>query len=240
MTRPDIKAVFLDAGKTLFEETVSRPESFRQVASDHGAEPIDLAHVATVLDRALQELPTTWEGNFRYSLAWFQAYNGRVLSELGVAEDGLEKACEAIAKIYRDPANYRLFEEVPECLAELGRLDIRIGVVSNWSEVLPELMAELGLCEHVSFIVTSADLKAEKPDRPIFERALFRAGVPAAEAVHVGNHFENDVRGALNAGMRAVWIDRTTEGISDREGVPVVQDLRCFLGLLQAAVPSRN
>jgi FMN phosphatase YigB (HAD superfamily) len=63
--------------------------------------------------------------------------------------------------------------------------------------------------------------------------------VPAAETVHVGNHFEHDVRGALNAGMRAVWIDRAAEGLGDREGVPVVPDLRGLLELLGAGATAR-
>lgn len=239
MTRNDIKAVFLDAGNTLFTEKVGRSALFHQVAVAHGADAPDPDHVATVLARTLQDLPNSWEGHFRYSLAWFQAYNEQVLTELGVPENGLGDACESLVATFRDPATYRLYEEVPEVLAELGRLGIQVGVVSNWSEVLPELLADLGLDEHLGFIIVSADLKAEKPERAIFERALFRAGVPAAETVHVGNHFEHDVRGALNAGMRAVWIDRAAEGIGDREGVPVVPDLRGLLELLGTGATAR-
>lgn len=240
MTRNDIKAVFIDAGNTLFTEKVSRPELFQQIAVAHGGTSPDLAHVTTVLDRTREELPSTWEGHFRYSLAWFRAYNERVLAELGVPESSLEASCEQLGTLFRDPKSYRLFDDAREVLAELSQMGIQVGVVSNWSEVLPDLMDDLGLSEFVSFIVTSADLKAEKPERAIFERALFRAGVPAAEAVHVGNHFEQDVRGALNAGMRAVWVDRSSEGVTDREGVPVVQDLRGFLNLLVAAVSVRS
>lgn len=240
MTRNDIKAVFLDAGNTLFTEKVSRPELFQQIAVRHGAISPDLAHVTTVLDRTREEIPSTWEGHFRYSLAWFRGYNQRVLNELGVPESSQDAACEQLDLIFRDPNSYRLFDDAREVLAEMSTMGLQIGVVSNWSEILPDLMADLGLSEYLSFIVTSADLKAEKPERAIFERALFRAGVPAAEAVHVGNHFEQDVSGALNAGMRAVWVDRSSEGTTDREGVPVVQDLRGFLSLLVAAVSVRS
>ena len=90
----------------------------------------------------------------------------------------------------------------------------------------------LGLAETLDFVVTSADLRAEKPDRAIFERALFRAGAAAEESVHVGDHLERDVRGALNAGMRAILVDRDNGAGGDHEGVPVIGDLRGVLELL--------
>ncbi len=43
-----------------------------------------------------------------------------------------------------------------------------------------------------------------KPDRAFFEQALLSVGVPAEEAVMVGDDIENDVQGAQKAGLRGV------------------------------------
>jgi 4-nitrophenyl phosphatase len=43
-----------------------------------------------------------------------------------------------------------------------------------------------------------------KPDRPLFEIALRRMGVDAAQAAMVGDSVPSDVRGGQNAGMRTV------------------------------------
>jgi HAD superfamily hydrolase (TIGR01450 family) len=43
-----------------------------------------------------------------------------------------------------------------------------------------------------------------KPEPPLFEMALARLGMPASEAVMVGDSVESDVRGARMVGMRAV------------------------------------
>lgn len=51
-------------------------------------------------------------------------------------------------------------------------------------------------------------LPAGKPDRRAFVRALELLGVTGAEALMVGDSIENGVRGALNAGLDAVLLDR--------------------------------
>ena len=45
-----------------------------------------------------------------------------------------------------------------------------------------------------------------KPARPFFEQALQSIGVEAAEAIMVGDDLENDVRGAQQAGLRAIFV----------------------------------
>ena len=233
MLRSDIKAVFLDAGNTLFTEHASRPEIYQGAVQAHGVAAIDLDEVAAAMEHAFADLPDTVNGNFRYSSAWFQAFNYRVLAECGVSEGKLEKAHLSLRKHFEDPKSYYLFDEVREVLELLAEHGMQVGIVSNWSDHLPELLEGLGLSNLVSFIICSADLKAEKPGRAIFERALFRAGVAASETVHAGDHFERDVQGALNAGLRAVWVDRAQENGQDREGVPVVPDLRGLMRLLE-------
>jgi putative hydrolase of the HAD superfamily len=234
MLRTDIKAVFLDAGSTLFQHRRSRPETYLAIAQAHGLPDLEVDSIEASMQHAFLDLPDTVDGNFRYSLAWFWAFNQRVLGECGMPEDQLPGAHEALLEYFADPSTYELFPEVPKVLETLSNHGMQVGVVSNWSEHLPELLQDLGIADHFSFIVTSADLRTEKPNRAIFERALFRAGVAAEETVHTGDHFERDVRGALNAGMRAVWLDRTGEGGTDREGVPVIPELGGLLALLEA------
>ncbi|MBD8114893.1 HAD family hydrolase [Bacillus megaterium] len=45
----------------------------------------------------------------------------------------------------------------------------------------------------------------KKPYVDIFLRVLKRLDVKAEETVYVGDHPENDVLGARNAGMHAIW-----------------------------------
>jgi putative hydrolase of the HAD superfamily len=84
-------------------------------------------------------------------------------------------------------------------------------IASNWDCSLPDWLAPLGLLELVDGVVTSADVGAAKPDPALFRRALELAGVPAAEAVHVGDSLDNDVEGARAAGIRPLLLVRQGE-----------------------------
>ena len=152
---------------------------------------------------------------------------------MGVPDERLAAGHEALVARFEDPGTYRLFPEVLEVLDELRKRGVTVGVVSNWSERLPALLTALGVADRFQFVVTSAEMRAEKPERAIFERALFRAGVPPEEALHVGDHLDRDVRGALGAGLRAALVDR--QGAANApEGVPVLADLGGILGLVES------
>lgn len=234
MTRSPIRAVFLDAGNTLFSERRPRPAIYATVARAHGgcATP---AEAADRLARAHAELPASLDGCFRFSLAWFRAFNQRVMRDCGVPERRTERAHAELVRRFTDAKTYKVFPEVAAALDGLAARGLPLGVVSNWSEHLPDLIRDLGLGGRFRFVLTSAEMRSEKPDRAIFERALFRAGVPAEQTLHVGDRFERDVRGALQAGLRAALMDRDGSGpLAEREGVPVLRDLGQLAALLDA------
>ncbi len=227
-----IKAVFFDAGNTLFAERLPRGSVYARAARKYGSSATEEETLESIV-RGHGEFPSSVGGNFRYSLGWFEAFNRNIFATLGVAENRRDKAHGQILKHFRNARNYRVFPEVPKVLGELAGRGLVLGVISNWSELLPELCQELGIAAMVDFIVTSAELRAEKPERAIFDRALFRAGVPAEQALHVGDNFEHDVRGALGAGMRAALLDRQNgNGGITRDGVPMLNDLREVLSLV--------
>ncbi len=235
MVRLQIRAVFLDAGGTLFTERRPRHAIYATVARAHGSKATD-EEMEQILCAAHAEMPSSLEGCYRYSLAWFQAFNGRVLEAAGVGARRVAKAHVALLSRFQDPKTYRLFPEVMETLAALSARGILVGIVSNWSENLPDLCKSLGLADHARFVLASAEVRASKPERAIFERALFRAGMPAEETLHVGDHLERDVYGALDAGLRAAWLDRAGAAAPPpREGLAVMRDLSGVVPLLEAA-----
>ena len=75
----------------------------------------------------------------------------------------------------------------------------------------------MGLAERLDYAVFSSEVGKRKPHPEIFERALEVLGVPAAEAVFVGDRLYEDVRGAAELGMttvQALWFraDEHPEG----------------------------
>ena len=92
-----------------------------------------------------------------------------------------------------------------ESLRESGR---RLVVVSNWDVSLVGVLRNLGLEPLLDAIVTSAGAGARKPSAAIFEQALDQAGVPAGDAIHVGDSLDEDVAGARTAGIEPILIHR--------------------------------
>lgn len=65
-----------------------------------------------------------------------------------------------------------------------------------------------GLRKYFAAVVVSEDTGTAKPDPEIFRLTCKKTGVSEKECVYVGDHFENDIKGALSAGMNAVLYDR--------------------------------
>ncbi|MEO1078514.1 MAG: HAD-IA family hydrolase [Pseudomonadota bacterium] len=61
--------------------------------------------------------------------------------------------------------------------------------------------------EYFDFAYLAEEVGASKPAPALFDAALERTGAAPREVLHVGDNPEHDVLGALDAGMRAVWLN---------------------------------
>jgi putative hydrolase of the HAD superfamily len=101
-------------------------------------------------------------------------------------------------------------------LMEIVRQHARTAVVTNNTVIeQDEKLETFGLWPHVDALITSEECGVAKPDPAIFRSALERLGVAAHEAVMVGDSWANDIVGAANIGMRAIWLNRHGESCPD-------------------------
>jgi HAD superfamily hydrolase (TIGR01509 family) len=91
-------------------------------------------------------------------------------------------------------------------LASLHRQGIKTAVVSNIAFDLRPAFASIGASDHVDEFVLSFEVGAVKPNPEIFQTALRRLGVPAADALMVGDSDEAD-GGAVAVGARFALVD---------------------------------
>ncbi len=205
------RAVFFDAGETLVHPHPSFPELVVEVLREagHDVEPAlirEKLHV--VSDRFLraareQEL---WSTSPERSRAFWAGVYRTLLAEMGVPfGDGL---AEAFYRTFTDVSNYRLFPDALPVLERLRREELTLGVVSNFEEWLERLLESLDVIPFFEVRVISGVEGYEKPDPRLFELALERVGVEAAESVYVGDHPFFDTEPASAVGMFAVLIDR--------------------------------
>jgi putative hydrolase of the HAD superfamily len=103
---------------------------------------------------------------------------------------------------------FSAYPDVVPALDALRERGLRLIAVSNWDFSLARVLARCGLKGMLDGTVTSAEAGARKPDPAIFAVALELAQCRPDEALHVGDTPEEDVAGALAAGIRPLLIDR--------------------------------
>lgn len=204
-------AVFFDAGETLVHPHPTFPDLFatilRREGHDVDAETIrERIHVVYDRFRAAADTNELWTTSPERSRRFWHDVYTIFLGDLGIVDgDGL---VDTVYREFTDLANYALFEDVPPVLDRLRDAGLTLGVVSNFEEWLERLLERLGVREYFEVRVISGVEGLEKPDPRIFELAMERAGVDAADSVYVGDNPEFDVDPALALGMFPVLIDR--------------------------------
>ena len=163
------------------------------------------------------------------------------LTELGLGPMP-ESFFRRLSELFGMTANWHIFPDVHPTLDGLKARGLTLGVVSNWVWSLPELLHELDLVRHFDFVVASARMGFEKPHLEIFRHALKQAGVRASQVIHVGDHVDADVQGALAAGISPVLIDRVGRypAAEIPAGVPVIASLEELLPIVDARLTSER
>ena len=97
---------------------------------------------------------------------------------------------------------------IKDFLEYLKNKGIRTGVISNISyasSVVAERINRLLPENSFEFIITSSNYIFRKPNKRIFDLALEKAGLEPDEVWYIGDQYECDVKGALNAGLLPIW-----------------------------------
>ena len=208
----NVRAVFFDAGYTLLCMDPPQETIFLNVCSELGIQ-IDVARLpdavrrANILlgPRAPASLPVPYS-QVRVDRFWTD-YNKELLAGCATTPDA-PKLAESVYRRFSESLGWRIYDEVRPLLASLRSRGIALGVISNWTGDLEEVLQRIGLRAPFDSVLDSARFGHEKPHAEIFAEALRRTGVAARHAVHVGDSIELDVDGALAAGLGAVLLDR--------------------------------
>ena len=175
-----------------------------------------------------------------YAHEIFVTYTRHIIEQMGGSgcADGALDACAR--EIYAEWArshHFEMYQDVPGTLAQLTAAGMKIGLISNSHRPLDEFQSHFELREFISAAVSSHEHGYMKPHPSIFLSALAKLDVAPRDAVMVGDSLRHDVEGALNIGMRAVWLHRgdnaapTSLALHDAS-VPVIRSLRELPALL--------
>lgn len=218
---PFPEAVFLDVGWTLAYPRESLWSVLASVIGRAGgsweAGEVERRVHALMTARRAREIETfgpdaRYEDSDEAFRGMFMALGRWVFGSAGIASDHDAWTEQALGRFW-DMDNWALFPDAVPAVLSLRRAGARVLALSNASSELVEFLDRIGLAPHLDGALVSAVEGVRKPDARLFERALERAGVPARNAVHVGDMFLEDVLGARGAGIRPFLIDRTPRGM---------------------------
>ena len=182
----DAKWIFFDVGSTLVDETEAYNHRVREMIMN-----TDIAF--SVFDNKRIEL----------------------------AKQGFDGNSEAIKYFGLKKTPWHSEDEIPfedalDTLESLKEQGYKLGIIANQSAGTAQRLENWGLLKYFDVVAASAELGVSKPDKLIFEKAIELAGVPAYNAVMVGDRLDNDIIPAKAVGMKTVWI---------RKGLSIYQNI---------------
>ena len=126
-----------------------------------------------------------------------------LLLELGLDEnEAIYYSNESFNEFFKVRNKVQLYKDAKTILERLHR-KVLIGSLSNGNADLEII----GINSFFDFSVNSKDVGSNKPSPPHFLKALEVASCDADEAIHVGDCPVNDVGGARNCNINAIWFN---------------------------------
>ena len=229
-----IKAVFFDAAGTLIKPARSVGESYAAIAAKHGKE-VSSTNITerfrTCFDAAPRlAFPSATEDTVAaLERDWWKSLVAQVFEPWSPFVRFEEYFAELFA-YFASPNAWTLYPEVLETLTSLKERDLILDVISNFDSRLVRILDGLGAGAQFENIFVSSRVGYAKPDGRIFNAALSYHGLAPAQALHVGDSEINDLRGANQAGLKGILVERgktSAAQASDR-----INSLRSILALL--------
>ncbi|WP_375435683.1 HAD family hydrolase [uncultured Hymenobacter sp.] len=201
--------VLFDLDDTLFDHAnTARAALAITTAGLPEFQEVDLEALYQQYSAILEEMhPQVLAGRYSYEEARRLRFQ-RLLAPYGLGATNAE--AEQFA--HRHYGHYqRLRRPVPGALPLLEALKphYRIGIVTNnRTSEQKEKLTQLGMSHLIDALITSEDVGVTKPNPRIYQVALERLHGSPAETVMVGDNWLADVVGALEAGIRPLWLNR--------------------------------
>jgi len=236
LTDRKITTIFFDLDDTLMVEMASEEAAFLAACATaqtrRGVEPARLYQAVARRAEELWRASGAYDYGERIGFAWWEGmwstFEGRApelktlrewrptyhheswrlaLADLGVDDPAL---ADELSDIYKRERMKRhvVFDETEEVLEDLRR-DFRLAMLTNGAEDIQQKKIDgSGLAHYFEEILITGALGIGKPHPRPFQTLFERMGVTSRETAMVGDSLSSDVRGALNAGALAVWLNR--------------------------------
>ena len=156
--------------------------------------------------------------------------------ELGIKNHSVlfELAQKMSEEFLRLTTNYfSLLDGAEELVRYLSKKYPLTVVTNGFVEVQYEKFEKSGLQDCFAHIILSEEVGCQKPNAQIFEEALRRNGVSADEVIMIGDSWNSDIQGAINAGIDQIWIRKSKDPLPEGQSATyLVQSLSEVMEIL--------
>lgn len=212
-----VRVIFFDLDDTLCGYWDAAKVGLRKAFAEAGPPGIDPETMVSHWAEAFREFAPTLK-----ETGWYKTYlktgeptrteqMRRTLLIAGIDDPAMARA---LGDSYADHRNDAL-ELFPETLAVLATLRERgypLGLITNGPEDIQRQEVEtLGIEDWFEHILIEGEQGIGKPHAEVFRRAEAMSGAQGEEILFVGNSYAHDIRPALAAGWRAIWVRRPTD-----------------------------
>jgi 2-haloacid dehalogenase len=119
------------------------------------------------------------------------------------------------------------YADARPCLEALRKRGIKTAILSNGStEMLQSAVEAAKFSDVLDFVLSVDEIKSFKPGRAVYQIAVDRLGVAAADIAFVSSN-RWDVAGSANFGFKPIWVNRAgnPDEYPDFQPVKVVKSL---------------
>jgi putative hydrolase of the HAD superfamily len=212
----EIDFIFFDLDDTLCGYWNASKQGLRKAFEAHGPEGLSPEEMVQHWAAAFREFSPTLKKTH-----WYQGYllKGEptrteqmrlTLKRVGVDD---EERAQRLSEAYAEErnANLKLFDEALEVLDQL-KPKYPMGLITNGpADIQRQEIATLGIEHYFSHVFIEGEMGRGKPLPEVFESIAQEIGRRPEQILFVGNSYAHDVKPALLADWRAIWIRRPSD-----------------------------
>jgi len=200
-----IKAVFFDIDGTLYDSRLLAERSRKNAVR---------AMIEAGLPAEEEEAMSKLASIVKKHGANYDNHYDKLLEEYGVKKSRRIVAAGVVAYHNTKTAYLVPYRETIPALLDIRDIGLKLGVISNGLSVKQwEKIIRLGLQHFFHTVVISQEVRVEKPDPLIFEKAAIAANAKPGECVIVGDRLDRDICGGNEAGFVTVQVVREGSNI---------------------------
>lgn len=176
-----------------------------------------------LLKRGYEIYPQSWDAASHYvgmidypkhGYNSWQAYLKQILNRLDVVVN--TETVEELARLYQQRNTYVLFPEAASVVIKAKQLNLKTAIVTTIARFIFQ-SAIKPIQQYFDTITTGYEAGCEKSNPKMHKQTLERLGVPAKEAIMIGDELLVDIKIPKKLGMHTIFLDRENKRFKPSE-----------------------